>query len=54
MKFDGQKMTDAVQNATELIHSAGRKVDTDVLWESPVVDLFMESAKEFAAQGRAK
>jgi 4-hydroxy-2-oxoheptanedioate aldolase len=54
MKFDDQKMTDSLQTATELIHSAGKDVDSDVLWESPVVDLFMESAKEFAAQGRAK
>ena len=47
-------MTEAIQTATELIHSAGKKVETDVLWESPVVDLFMESAKEFAAEGRDK
>ena len=54
MKFDGQKMTDAIQKATELIRSAGKKLDTDVLWESTVVDLFMESAKAFVAQGRVK
>ena len=54
MKFDDQKMAEAIQTATELIRSAGKKVETDVLSEGTVCGLFLESAKEFVAQGRAK
>ena len=51
-QFDHPKVKRAIEGATEQIHTAGKKVTDDVMWEETVSGLFLNAAREFTAKGR--
>ena len=51
-QFDHPKVKRAIERATEQIHTVGKMVTDDVMWEGTVSDLFLNAARTFAVKDR--